>query len=458
MQTRHIMLRLTAFFCLIILLCASLPLTVMADDAPAEPSMEEAGALWFYHVEGEQTVRQKNAEQSIAAGSTVKIMSGLLFCEQLAGREHEVVYITREMLAASAGRRLYLQAGDTVSVEKLLYAAVCGSYNDAYDVLACYLAGTREDFILQMNQRATELGAAQTVFTDVSGVDDSSQTSAADIGKIALRAAQNPLYMQINSEERYKFTATDKMDARTIYNPNALITTSTVSGFYNAKCRGMSAGLTNRAGGCVVTMATNGRESYISVVMSTATEQDIPKNAYTVTNRMISWVYNAYTYMELITPKTEICTIPVTVSDLTSEIEVRTQESLSHYLPRGLEIGKDITYSVRLIYDSLEAPVTEGTFVGYVAVLYNGQTLGTVPLYTTGSAERSSFVSSLKRLQALTQARPFAAGLIFFVVALTVWISVEAWIRHKTRHRWDKYFSMKMNPPPTPQKTSKPKK
>ena len=118
------------------------------------------------------------------------------------------------------------------------------------------------------------------------------------------------------------------------------------------------------------------------------------------------------------------------------------------YLPKSYEIGKDITYSIRLVNQELEAPVEDGAFVGYVAILHDGQTIQTLPLYTVGSAERSGFISSMKSIQAITTSRAFLAGAIFFVVALIAWIVVETWLIRRKRHKWDKYFSMKMSPLP----------
>lgn len=446
MQKRRFVLQLTLFACLIALLISTLALPVAATDA--EPALDEARAVCLYHIEGGTTVIAQNADQSIAAGSAVKILSGLLFCEALVGREAELVTITPEMVATSGGRSLGIRSGDEIPIGQLLYAALCGSYNDAYDVLACLVAGTREAFVAQMNQKAAELGASETQASDPSGIDDVSQTTASDICKIALAASKNQLYMQLCNTTRYHFFATELLTERTLNNPNALLSTTTVSGFYDSRCQGMSAGMTGRGGGCVITLASNGKESYLSVVMGAKVTQNDKKqdvnHAYTVTNRLVDWVFDAYAYLDVITPETELCTIPVTVSDLTTEVTVRAGETLSFYLPRNLEIGKDITYSIRLIYEELEAPVEVNTFVGYVAILWNGKTLGTVPLYTVESAERSSFVSSLKQLRALTESRVFRAGAIFFVVATAIWITAETLILRHRRHKWDKYFSDKM--------------
>jgi D-alanyl-D-alanine carboxypeptidase (penicillin-binding protein 5/6) len=306
-----------------------------------------------------------------------------------------------------------------------------------------------------MNLRAATLGANNTQFTDVSGIDDSSRTTALDLACIARAAYQNKLYMQITSTTRYSCAKTLLMQAQTISNRNALIYSTVSTQYFNKKCQGMSAGSTPLAGSCVVTVASNGTESYLSIVMGgdVTEEKDF---GYLVTNRLINWVYDAYTYMEVLTPDTLICSLPVTVSDMTTSVEIKAHDSLSCYLPRDAELGVDVTYSVRLIYSSLEAPVYAGTMVGYVAVLYRGEMVDTLPIYTAGDAERSAFVGSLKSLQALTQSRVFQAGAIFFVTILLAWIVIESILQQRRRHKWDKYFSTKMTPSPTaPDPTSK---
>ena len=406
----------------------------------ALPSLQEANAVYFYHLETSSTVLSKNQDAVISAGSTVKIMAGLLFCEQLEGRLKDTVIITKSMVANASGYRYNMKAGEEYSVEELLYLALCGSYNDAYDALAVYIADSKEAFLEQMNQRAAALGTKNALFSDISGVADNSQTTVTDLFTIALTAYHNELYMQISATLRYKLS-----DGTTIKNRNELISSNT---YYNDKCKGMSAGSTARAGNCVVTVADNGSESYLCIVMGGQNGENEQNFGYVIANRMIDWVYKTYSYMEVITPETVICTIPVTVSDLTSEIEVRAKESLSCYLPAGLVIGEDITYSIRLIHTELEAPVAEGMPVGYVAVLWNGKTLGTVPLYTAGTAERSGFVSSLKSIQALTEGRAFRAGAIFFTTVFIGWMVTEYILLRQRRHKWDKYFSAKMSPPP----------
>ena len=207
----------------------------------------------------------------------------------------------------------------------------------------------------------------------------------------------------------------------------------------------VSSGSTKSGEGSVIALARKDGETYLCVVLG-ALETETTEYGYAIANRLINWAFENYAYREIVSAGKPICTLPISVSDLTGEVEVCPHDSFSAYLPMGAE--DEIEYSIRLMYTELEAPVEEGTHVGYVAVIYRGRVLGTLPLYTASGAERSSFVSSLQALKSLTTSRPVLAGLIFFVVSITAWIIIETAITVRRRHKWDKYFSQKIELPP----------
>ena len=434
---------LLPFLC--VLLCITFSVCPASAEEASLPNMEEASAVYFYHLDSKTLVLSKNTQTVLCAGSTPKIIAGLIACEALSERLNEEVTVTSEMVATSAGYRYFIKAGDVLSVKDLLYIALCGSYNDAYDILAHIISGSLSSFVDLMNEKAHSLGAKNTHYTDPSGISDSSVTTAEDMATIAREAYQNELYMTVVSTVKYEFGGSLKLEPSQIYNRNALIASNRTTLYYNSICRGMNAGYTERGKSCVITVADNGKERYLSIVMG-APETDDCNYGYTVTNRLIDWVYETYTYLDVVSPDKVICKIPVTVSDFTTEIEVRTKETLPYYLPKNAEIGKEITYSVRLINTELEAPVADGQMVGYVAVLYNGTKIGTLPIYTSGTAERSSFVSNLLNLKNLTQNRVFVSGTIFFVTVLLAWIITEYVLYRRRHHKWDKYFSSTMTP------------
>ncbi len=460
MIQKNFFLRMCCVFLSLFLLLPFLSFSSLAKEI-VPPSVEEASSAYLYHLESGLLVSSKNENMPVGAGSAVKVMSGLLFCEILGANLDESVYISKELhdlIPASPGRNLDIKEGDFVSVEQLLYAAICGSYNDAFYILAGVCAGTTEGFLQKMNERAQSLGLTNTIFEDVTGVIDGSRTTAADMANLAKFAYQNALYMTVCGTVSFSFSSTAL--SKTVYNRNALVCQYETQKYYNRLCVGMSAGSTSRDGNSVVTVAKKDGQTYICVVLG-GKEIDGNEYGYRIANRLIDWVFSTYVYMEVLSPNTIICTMNVAVSDTVSTVDIIVKDSLSAYLPKGLEIGEDILYSIRLNETELEAPVEKDQFVGYVAILYEGRVLGTAPLYTAGEASRSSIGSGLGAIRKWLESRAVIAGIVFFVLGVITYLIVEYILYRRRHNRWDRYFSEKvelpdyMRTPPRPKHDKK---
>lgn len=349
-------------------------------------------------------------------------------------------------MLVSGGLRFKLEAGDEYSLRDILLLALCGSYNDAYDVIAYCVgnggsAGTAESaaagYVALLNARAKELGATATYIGDPTGVGDNSYTTAADLSRIALAAMKNDIYLSFVGLRNG-----ETADGKTFLNRNRLITDSQSGGVQYA---GMCVGETNNAGVTLVALAKKANDSYLLVLLDPKDEEGAASEtaAYSLARSLVRWGYANYTNLEVLSPKTKVCTVPVTVSDMVDAVDVRPSESLYAYLPVGSEVGKDVFLSIRLSVDELEAPVAEGTPVGFVAAVYAGQVIGTVPLETAESAERSGFVSRLLSVRNLTKSRRAKATVIFFVVCMALWIGVEVYLRRRTKAQWNRYYSSK---------------
>ena len=459
MNKTHFLRAVCLISSLLLLLCAFSVPAFAAEITP--PSMEEATAVYLKHLESDLVVTSKSEHFSLGAGSTVKIMSGLLLCEKLSAYDQETIIVTEELynsIPKTHGRSLKLALGESTTIEQLLWAAICGSYNDAYYVLATFASGSIEAFIEEMNARTASLGLINTVFEDITGIVDGSRTTASEIAKIALAAYQNNYYMALCNERSFYFTSSQK--SQTLYNNNKLVSPDQDQKYYNKKCIGINAGSTTRDGNCVVTFANQNDQTYVCVVMG-GKEIDGIEYGYRVANRLVDWVFDAYAYKQILSSGLKICTLDVIASDTATSIDVVVKDSLYAYLPRGAEIGKDIIYSIRLTETELEAPVPKDQFVGYVAVLYEGRVLGTAPLYTAGEASRSSISGGLGAIRSWLENRAVIAGIVFFVIGVSAYIVVEYILQRKRHNRWERYFSSKAELPDymrTPSRQKKDKK
>ena len=427
---------------LLLLLCA-LPFSASATEI-TQPSLDEATAVYLKHLESDRVITSKSENFVLEASSTVKIMAGLLLCEKLSARVEESIIVTDELYNAipkGLTHRINLELGETTTVNQLLWAAICGSYNDAYYVLATIASGSTEAFIEEMNARANTIGLINTAFEDITGFFDGSRTTANEMAQIALLAYQNTHYMTICNTVSFTFSSSQKSEI--VYNNNKLICQYQDHRYHNTKCIGLNAAVD---GNCVVTIANENNQTYLCIVFGgkKATEKGI---GYQIANRVIDWVFNAYTYMQILSPNTKICSLSVTVSDTAESVDIIAKDTIFAYLPKGLIIGKDIIYSIRLNETELEAPVAKDQLVGYVAVLYDGQVLGTAPLYTAGEASRSSIGGGLGAIRSWLENRAVIAGMIFFIVGVTAYVIVEYILYRRRHNRWNRYFSDKVELP-----------
>ena len=112
---------------------------------------------------------EKDADTRRAPASVTKIMTMLLIFDALEdGKivlEDEVS--TSEYAASMGGSQVFLEPGETQSVDTMLKCISVASANDACTAMAEYIAGSEEAFVKMMNERAAGLGMKNTTFQTV---------------------------------------------------------------------------------------------------------------------------------------------------------------------------------------------------------------------------------------------------------------------------------------------------
>lgn len=122
------------------------------------------------------------------------------------------------------GSRIYLLEGEKVTLEQVLYGLMLESGNDAAIAIAEYIAGSVEEFAVMMNDKAAQLGAENTNFTNPNGLHDKEHvTTAYDMALIAKHAMTLPKFREIVNTVRYIIPETNMQDTRYLYNGNRII-------------------------------------------------------------------------------------------------------------------------------------------------------------------------------------------------------------------------------------------
>jgi D-alanyl-D-alanine carboxypeptidase (penicillin-binding protein 5/6) len=217
-----------------------------------------AGVAQSYLVKRDGRVLWAHAPQArMAPASLAKMMTALLVLER--GRLDEVVTVSRAA-SRETGSRIHLKAGDQLRTQDLLAATIVASANDACRALADYLGAT--DFVLRMNERATQLKLSGTHFIDPCGHDRRGQYSTAeDLARLGEQVMQHAEYERLAGIRTMTVRTVDGRRQFWLSNTNALV------GRYDGVI-GVKTGTTWQAGNCVVAIAEKGGVRVLIVLLN----------------------------------------------------------------------------------------------------------------------------------------------------------------------------------------------
>lgn len=239
----------------------------------------EAGAL--FNVTDGSVLYSKNAHERLYPASTTKVMTAILALEE--GNLSDFVTVTDASVITESGASLAgIKPGDVFTMEQLLYGLMMPSGNDAANAIAVHMYGSLDAFVERMNERAVELGATKTHFTNPSGLNNENHyTSAYDLYLMFNEALKIPKFKEIIESSSY---TADYMNAA----GESLHKTWTTGNLYqkgDAKTPdgltviGGKTGTTQAAGYCLImASADSAGKEYISVVLKAANRSDLYGN------------------------------------------------------------------------------------------------------------------------------------------------------------------------------------
>lgn len=229
------------------LLCAPIignkKITASADGI-AEIAMEQTSGTILH---------EKNADRQLPMASTTKIMTALIVCEECDLSE---VITVDDRAVGVEGSSIYLKKGEQLSVKDLVYGLMLRSGNDAACALAIHHSGSVDKFVQRMNDRAAELGANNTHFSNPHGLPcEGHHTTARDLCNIARYAMSNENFNAVVSTKHYTG------DFRSYTNKNKLL--NSLEG-----ANGVKTGYTEKAGRCLVSSAKRDNMDVVCVVLN----------------------------------------------------------------------------------------------------------------------------------------------------------------------------------------------
>lgn len=175
---------LSLFLSAAMLLTSFLPNAEVPAPSAAEEVAVSAPSVVLMEASTGQVIYEKDSHTSRHPASITKIMTMILIFDALEqGKISLKDTVTVSDYAASmGGSQVFLEPGETQTVDTMLKCISIASANDACVAMAEYICGSEQEFVNQMNQRAKKLGMKDTNFINCCGLDiDGHMTTAYDI-------------------------------------------------------------------------------------------------------------------------------------------------------------------------------------------------------------------------------------------------------------------------------------
>jgi len=345
-----------------------------------EIETEAASAILMDAASG-RILYEKEAQKELPPASVTKIMTLLVAAEAVASEKVKLTDIVTasENACKLGGSQIYLEPGETFTLEQMLIAIAVGSANDGCVAVAEHINGTHEAFVEEMNRKAQELGLKNTHFANAYGLPaEGHYTSAYDLAMISKEAINYPLIRKLTSMKEY-----DLREGKfKLWNTNKLL-------WWYPGADGLKTGWTNEAKYCLASTVERNGLRLICVVMG------VPqvRGHFAESMKIYNYGFAKYEFKQF-APAEEKQGVVKVSKGVENEIIAITEKSLG----ATVEKGKDKNFWVETkLNPEISAPIEKGQKLGEVLLYQNDQLQANVNLIADHPVAKAGLIDQLGR-------------------------------------------------------------
>lgn len=347
-------------------------------------NLDSESAILIDEVSG-KVLYEKNPDAKLPMASMTKIMSMLLIMEKIesGALKYDDKVIISKNASGMGGSQVFLQEGEEYKVEALLKCIAVSSANDAVVAMAEKISGSVESFVNLMNEKAKELGLANTKFANPHGLDaENHYSSARDMSKLARELLKHKDILKFTSIYEDYLT---KPDGSQVW----LVNTNRLVRFYDG-VDGLKTGYTTEAGYCLTATAKKNDLRLISVVMKSSSGDARSKDTAT----LLTYGFNSYKNHVIYESNKELGEV---------NIEGGKKDKVKVYLKDNASVLLGVTenpkeYSFNIKVDTIKAPIKKDAIVGTAEIIDNeGNIIAEKDVIIKEDIKKASFLDYLKR-------------------------------------------------------------
>lgn len=374
------------------ILCASILFSLAAPVSAEETASAvsvEAPEYVLMEPETGTVILEKDKDVPRSPASVTKVMTLLLVFEEIekGNLKLDDTVITSAHAKSMGGSQVFLEEGETQTVETMIKCIVIASGNDASVAMAEHIAGNEPEFVNAMNKKAQALGMKNTHFVDCCGLTDSDDhyTTAYDIALMSRELIRKyPEILNYSSVWMDTITHNTRQGSKEfgLSNTNRLIRT------YEG-CVGLKTGSTSKAKFCVSAVAKRKGITLIAVVMAAPDSRTRVKDASMLFDYGFA---KCSLYTDENPGKLPDLKVIKGIKEKTTLTFGKTFRCLSTDGTTFDKIKKKL-----ILPNEVKAPVKKGQKAGELVYYQENRELGRIPVIYAENVKKAGYLDRLKQ-------------------------------------------------------------
>jgi len=242
------------------------------------------------------SIAEKRADEKIYPASMTKVMTLIVACERITKLD-EMLTVTDEIALFAEkndGSGIGLKVGESYTVEDLLFLISYQSDTIASLLIADYIAGSEEAFVVLMNDKAKELGLTSTTFTNCTGLyNDNNYTTCREMASIMAYALDNEMVFRCLSEYRGRSLTIGGVDC-TAYSGWYSQRFNDNPKFTGGRIIAGKTGYTDESGYTLVSCAEIDGKRYVNVIITRTNKNSTVKVQEDPSAEQVKYIYKTY--------------------------------------------------------------------------------------------------------------------------------------------------------------------
>lgn len=381
-------------FILALTLAVAFPTAALANEPTSEGQKQpqaattdlapEARSAILMDADSGTIIYEKNSNDKLPPASITKVMTMLLIMEAL---DDGTIKLTDQVQASEyassmGGSQIFLEPGEQMSVDEMIKGIALASGNDASVAMAEKLAGSEQQFVVMMNEKAKQLGLKETHFVNCNGLPSADHYSSAH--DIAVMSRELLKHSEIT---KYTGLYQDYL-RKSSEKPFWLVNTNKLVRFYSG-ADGLKTGFTNEAKFCLTATAKRDNLRIIAVVMG----EPNTKTRNTEVSQMFDYAFAQFMTHPLLKEGDTMGTVNVE-KGVVAQLPLVAKHPYSVLLKKGTATD-NIRYELQI--DPLKAPVAIGQSIGKLIVYQGDEVLKEFPVDAPQSIDRAGWWKLLGR-------------------------------------------------------------